>query len=103
MEDFTKFKTISNEEYHKLRNDSLELQLMKNKKSVSYKRHIAKAISYRFLGTLQTCSISYFFTGNFWVAGSIGITELCIKPIIYFLHERAWYKFSNFGIKNKNK
>ena len=32
MEDFTKFKTISNEEYHKLRNDSLELQLMKNKK-----------------------------------------------------------------------
>lgn len=101
MEDFRKFKTISIEEYDELRNHSLELQLMKNKKSVSYKRHIAKAISYRFLGTLQTCSISYFFTGNFLVASSIGITELCIKPIIYFFHERAWYRFSNFGIKKK--
>jgi uncharacterized membrane protein len=45
--------------------------------------------------------ISYFFTGNFWVAGSIGLTEICIKPIMYFLHERAWYTFSDYGIKNK--
>jgi uncharacterized membrane protein len=69
------------------------------KKSVSYKRHIFKAISYRILGSLQTCTISYFFTGNFWVAGSIGVTEICIKPIIYFFHERAWYKFSDYGIE----
>lgn len=68
---------------------------------VSYKRHVLKAISYRILGSLQTCTISYFFTGNFWVAGSIGLTEIFIKPIIYFLHERAWYKFSYFGIKNQ--
>jgi uncharacterized membrane protein len=70
-------------------------------KSVSYKRHALKAISYRLLGTLQTCTISYCFTGNFWVAGSIGLTEICIKPIIYFFHERAWYKFSDFGIKKQ--
>jgi uncharacterized membrane protein len=101
MVDFTKIKTISNEEYDELRSHSLELQLLKNKKSVSYKRHIFKAISYRALGSLQTCLISYFFTGNFWVAGSIGLTEICIKPIIYFLHERAWYTFSDYGIKNK--
>ena len=101
MVDFTKIKTISNEEYDELRSHSLELQLLKNKKSVSYKRHIFKAISYRALGSLQTCLISYFFTGNFWVAGSIGLTEICIKPIIYFLHERAWYNFSDYGIKNK--
>jgi uncharacterized membrane protein len=103
MEDFRNFKTISNEEYDELRSHSLELQLLKNKKSVSYKRHIFKAISYRALGSLQTCLISYFFTGNFWVAGSIGLTEICIKPIIYFLHERAWYTFSDYGIKNKHK
>jgi uncharacterized membrane protein len=101
MIDFTKIKTISNEEYDELRSRSLELQLLKSKKSVSYKRHAVKAVSYRLLGTLQTCTISYFFTGNFWVAGSIGLTEICIKPIIYFCHERAWYKFSDFGIKNK--
>ena len=70
-------------------------------KTVSYKRHILKAISYRILGSLQTFTISYVFTGNFWVAGSIGLTEICIKPIIYFLHERAWYRFSDYVIKNK--
>lgn len=68
---------------------------------VNFKRHVAKAISYRILGTLQTCLISYCFTGNFWVAGSIGITEICIKPIIYFFHERVWYTFSDYGIQNK--
>lgn len=101
MEDFKDFKTISNEEYNQLKNYSLEFQMLKSKNSVSYKRHLAKAISYRLLGSLQTCLISYYFTGNFWVAGSIGLTEICIKPIIYFFHERAWYNFSNYGLKNK--
>ena len=70
---------------------------------VSYKRHIAKAISYRMLGTLQTCLISYYFTGSFVVAGSVGATELFLKPFMYFLHERVWYKFSNFGVKETKK
>ena len=101
MEDFRNFKTISIEYYDQLISDSLELEELKKGKSVSYKRHILKAISYRILGSLQTCTISFFFTGNFWVAGSIGLTEICIKPIIYFFHERAWYTFSDFGIKKK--
>lgn len=101
MIDLTKFKIISNEEYKQLKNDNLELQLIKSHKSVSYKRHILKAISYRTLGSFQTFLISYFFTGNFWVAGSLGITEICIKPIVYFLHERAWYTFSDYGIYTK--
>ncbi len=101
MEDIRNLKTLHIDEYEKLKNDSLELQIIKSRKSVSYKRHVLKAVSYRALGSLQTCLISYFFTGNFWVAGSIGVTEICIKPLIYFLHERAWYTFSDFGVKNK--
>jgi len=101
MEDFRYYQTIHIDEYEKLKNDSLELQIIKSRKSVSYKRHVLKAVSYRVLGSLQTCLISYFFTGNFWVAGSIGLTEIFIKPMIYFLHERAWYTFSDYGIKNK--
>lgn len=101
MIDIRDVKTISNKEYEKLRGDSLELQLIKNHKSVSYKRHVLKAISYRALGSFQTFLISYFFTGNFWVAGSLGLTEICIKPIVYFLHERAWYTFSDYGIYTK--
>jgi uncharacterized membrane protein len=73
---------------------------------IEIKRHIGKAISYRFLGTLQTIIISYIFTGNFVISSSIGIVELCIKPLIYFLHERAWYKWIKFGVvseKTKKK
>jgi len=70
---------------------------------VSYKRHIAKAISYRFLGTFQTCVISYIFTGNFWVAGSIDLTEMVLQPLMYFLHERVWYRFSRYGLKEEKQ
>ena len=73
---------------------------------IEIKRHIGKAISYRFLGTLQTIIISYIFTGNFVISSSIGIVELCVKPLIYFLHERAWYKWIKFGVvseKTKKK
>jgi|688.fasta_scaffold00162_132 uncharacterized membrane protein len=101
MVDISTIKTISNEEYSFLIKQSLELDKLKSEKSVSYKRHIFKAISYRALGSFQTCLISYFFTGNFLVAGSIGLTEICIKPIIYFFHERMWYTFSDYGVKNK--
>lgn len=66
---------------------------------VELKRHIAKAISYRFVGTLQTTIIGYIFTGSFVVATGMGMVELCIKPLIYFLHERIWYKWIKFGLK----
>lgn len=67
---------------------------------VHVKRHIAKAITYRMLGTLQTLVISYIFTGSFIISSSIGITELCIKPLNYFIHERIWYKWIKFGVDN---
>jgi uncharacterized membrane protein len=65
------------------------------------KRHILKAISYRMLGTLQTMTIGYIFTGSFLISGSIGVTELCVKPMIYFLHERFWYKYIKLGVDKK--
>ena len=67
---------------------------------VQVKRHIAKALSYRIVGTLQTTIIGYIFTGNFVIASSMGMVELCIKPLIYFLNERVWNKWIKFGLKN---
>ena len=66
---------------------------------VQLKRHIAKSISYRLIGTLQTSIIGYVFTGSFIIASSMGLVEICIKPFIYFLHERVWYKWIKFGLK----
>ena len=73
---------------------------MKNEK-ISIKRHILKSISYRFLGTLQTVVISYILTNNFIISSSIAVIELCIKPLVYFLHERVWYKYIKFGVRKE--
>lgn len=66
---------------------------------VSYKRHIAKTISWRVIGTLDTMILSGIITGS-WVTGlTIGAVEIVTKMVLYFLHERAWYKYSKFGLK----
>ena len=71
---------------------------------VSYKRHILKTISWRVLGTLDTIILSWAITGSWKLGLSIGGVEVITKMVLYFLHERAWYKFSNYGVdKAKRK
>ena len=65
---------------------------------VHVKRHIAKAISYRFVGSLQTVLIGYALTGSIYISSIAGVVELVVKPIIYFIHERIWYKYIKFGV-----
>lgn len=65
-------------------------------KDNSLLRHTLKTISYRFLGTTTTFTVSYVTTGSIVFASTIGFTELMIKPVLYFLHERIWYKFVKF-------
>tara|TARA_R110000803_G_scaffold112915_1_gene181348 strand:+ start:409 stop:615 length:207 start_codon:yes stop_codon:yes gene_type:complete len=66
---------------------------------VSYKRHIAKTISWRIIGTLDTIVLSGIITGSWSTGLTIGGVEVITKMILYFFHERAWYKFSKFGLK----
>ena len=68
---------------------------------VSYKRHILKTISWRILGTIDTIILSWVITGSWKLGLSIGGVEVITKMVLYFLHERAWYKFSNYGVKPK--
>tara|TARA_Y100000389_G_scaffold23533_1_gene20195 strand:- start:5654 stop:5872 length:219 start_codon:yes stop_codon:yes gene_type:complete len=70
---------------------------------VSYKRHIAKTVSWRIIGSIDTVVISGLITGS-WEAGlAIGGIEIFSKMVLYFLHERLWYKFSKFGLNGKTK
>ena len=66
---------------------------------VSYKRHIAKTISWRIVGTLDTILLSWLITGNWKMGLTIGGIEFITKMVLYFFHERAWYKLSKFGLK----
>ena len=67
---------------------------------VAYKRHLAKTISWRVIGTLDTMIISWAVTGSWEWGLAIGGIEVFTKMVLYYLHERAWYKYSKFGIRN---
>ena len=60
-------------------------------------RSVAKAISWRTVGTLDMVIVSYFITGNLVMAASIGSIEVITKMILYYFHERVWNKLK-FGI-----
>ena len=64
---------------------------------VQKKRHLAKAITWRIVGTLDTMLLGWFISGDFKVGASIGLLELLTKMVLYYVHERAWYQ-SDFGL-----
>ncbi len=59
-------------------------------------RSIAKTISWRVIGTIDTMVISFIITGNLTMAASIGSIEVFTKMALMYFHERAWNKI-NFG------
>jgi uncharacterized membrane protein len=69
---------------------------------VSYKRHIAKTISWRVIGTIDTIVLSGVITGSWEMGLAIGGIEVVTKMVLYFLHERLWYRFSRFGVEKKD-
>jgi uncharacterized membrane protein len=68
---------------------------------VNYKRHIAKTISWRIIGTIDTMLLSVIITGSWQTGLTIGGVEVFTKMALYFFHERLWYKFSKFGVEKK--
>ena len=68
---------------------------------VDKKRHIAKTISYRVVSTIIGFLIMWIISGSIKVGAAFGVAELLYKPIQYYIHERIWYKYIKYGIKNK--
>jgi uncharacterized membrane protein len=58
------------------------------------KRSIVKTISWRLTGSSATFLIAYLLTGNFAIAGVIGVTQMITNTILYYVHERIWNKIS---------
>ena len=56
----------------------------------SHLRSLAKALSWRLLGTLSTATVAYFVTGELETAAIIGGVEFVLKFFIYYAHERVW-------------
>jgi uncharacterized membrane protein len=68
---------------------------------VERKRHIVKTISYRIVSTLVGFLIMWWVSGSIKIGVTFGVAELVYKPIQYYLHERIWYRWIKFGVKDK--
>ena len=56
----------------------------------SHARSIAKAFSYRVLGSLSTGGLVFLFTGNTKQSIGAAAVDSVVKIVLYFLHERIW-------------
>jgi uncharacterized membrane protein len=55
-----------------------------------HRRSIAKAITWRATGSVDTFVLSWLLSGSMTIAGGIATTEVLTKSVLYYLHERAW-------------
>jgi uncharacterized membrane protein len=59
-------------------------------------RSIAKAVSYRLLGSAVTAFIFFILTGQGTLSLGAGALDVVMKIGAYFLHERIWDRI-NYG------
>lgn len=69
-----------------------------SKSKVNIARHVLKTITWRIIGTVDTILIGWLVSGDPMVGLTIGSFEVFTKMVLYFIHERVWYKV-NLGVK----
>lgn len=80
-----------------------KLNLTKDGKILeSKKRHVAKTVTWRIFGTIDTMMLSWIISGSPLIGLKIGSSEVLTKMLLYYLHERAWYKI-NYGLSGIRK
>lgn len=57
------------------------------------RRHVYKTITYRVFASIVTVTGALILGSTPTVATLLGAGEIILKPIVYFFHERLWYKF----------
>jgi len=62
-------------------------------------RHILKSITWRLVGTIDTVLLGWLITGNLELGLKIGGVEVVTKMVLYYFHERIWYKYIRLGNK----
>ena len=72
------------------------------KVKINRRRHVAKTITWRVIGTIDTMALGWLVSGDPMVGLKVGGLELVTKMILYYFHERAWYA-SNWGVIKASK
>lgn len=63
-------------------------------------RHLAKTVTWRVVGTIDTMVLAWVISGDPATGLKIGAAEVVTKMILYYFHERIWYKI-NFGLDRR--
>ena len=61
-------------------------------------RSLMKTLSWRIVATLTTVLLVLVFSENLALATLVGIAEIIVKSVVYYVHERVW-NLSSFGTK----
>ena len=64
---------------------------------ISPKRHLLKTVSYRIVSSVIGFLALWLFFG-IMVGVSFSLFELFFKPLLYYIHERIWYRHIKFGV-----
>ena len=98
MENIQDYKWhISCEGYLSVKNNVAHIITIKEESVMT--RHILKTFSYRLIGTAITVISAVSLGMSVEVSSLLGVGELIFKPIVYFFHERIWYKNIRIGTK----
>jgi uncharacterized membrane protein len=57
-------------------------------------RSLAKAVSWRITGSVDTLVITFLVTGKLKWAFYVSGVELFTKIFLYYVHERVWHKIA---------
>jgi adenylylsulfate kinase len=60
------------------------------------KRSLFKAVSWRAVATTTAVGLIYVFSGKLELATSIGVGDVVLKLMFYYLRERGWNRIT-FG------
>ena len=72
----------------------------KSKIHSANRRHLLKTISWRGIGTLDTILLGWIITGNPLTGMKIGSAEIITKMLLYFGHEKLWYRIG-YGLDQR--
>ena len=64
------------------------------------RRSIAKAISYRIIGTLTTATVVFAVFDRLELAAAVGLLDTLFKVFVYIGHERLWNRI-DYGREQK--
>lgn len=67
---------------------------------IQRKRHVMKAVTWRVIASTTTAIIAFLFGMPAKAVGYVFMADLIIKFVLYYMHERVWYKHIQYGVKN---